>query len=354
MSRLFPLLFLLAILGPVDARAQECGDGRLDNDRDGVLEAGEEECDDGDQDDEDACDNRCRFNLEAQVCGDGVVFGDSDHHVEAGEEACDDGNRNNDDYCLNNCRVNVCGDGFLGPGEVCDDGPANSEVLPDACRADCRPAYCSDGVVDERSCRGDFSNCVYVPEECDDGGRNSDFEPNTCREGCLLPTCGDGVVDNLYGEECDEGPDNSDLPDATCSRGCIIPGCGNGVLETWEQCDDGNMSDNDGCTSQCRYNVCGDGLLSSDDDVELCEYAQPWDRGECRYDCGQSLARCGNRRVDPGEGCDDGADRNSDEPDNPCRRDCQPRRCGDGVVDMGEACDRTPGCAPDCSLIGPR
>jgi len=74
----------------------------------------------------------------------------------------------------------------------------------------------------------------------------------------------------------------------------------------------------------------------------------------CRYDCGPDVAVCGNGRVDPGEGCDAGGDRNNDERNNPCRTDCQPLRCGDGVVDSGEDCDLSAGCAPDCHWLAAR
>ncbi|MDD9968417.1 MAG: PA domain-containing protein [Myxococcales bacterium] len=68
---------------------------------------------------------------------------------------------------------------------------------------------------------------------------------------------------------------------------------------------------------------------------------------------------CGNGRVDPGEGCDEGAD-NSDELPDACRENCQPAGCGDRVVDDGEACDDGPDnrddvpdtCRTDCSQFG--
>lgn len=42
-----------------------------------------------------------------------------------------------------------CGDGLLQPGvEGCDDGPANSDSVPDACRTSCTLPFCGDGVVD--------------------------------------------------------------------------------------------------------------------------------------------------------------------------------------------------------------
>ncbi|MEO7329133.1 MAG: hypothetical protein ABI193_11170, partial [Minicystis sp.] len=49
-----------------------------------------------------------------------------------------------------------CGDGKVGDKEACDDGDANSDTTPDACRSTCQKARCGDGVVD-------------TGEACDDG-----------------------------------------------------------------------------------------------------------------------------------------------------------------------------------------
>jgi len=50
----------------------------------------------------------------------------------------------------------ACGDGVVDDGEQCDDGAANSDTEPDACRTSCLEAYCGDGVADSG-------------EACDDG-----------------------------------------------------------------------------------------------------------------------------------------------------------------------------------------
>lgn len=84
-----------------------------------------------------------------------------------------------------------CGNGVVELDEQCDDGEANSDTVPDACRTDCRVAHCADGVLDPGA-----------GEECDDGSNNS-AEPNACRDTCLLPACGDGTQDQ--GEACDDG-----------------------------------------------------------------------------------------------------------------------------------------------------
>lgn len=86
-----------------------------------------------------------------------------------------------------------CGNGVIDPGEECDDGDANSDTTPDACRTDCRAAQCNDGVLDPMH-----------GEECDDGSDNSN-EPNACRATCMLPRCGDGTPDTS--EACDDGND---------------------------------------------------------------------------------------------------------------------------------------------------
>ncbi len=100
----------------------------------------------------------------------------------------------------------MCGDGVVAGGcERCDDGAANDDQTADACRTDCLPAHCGDGVVD-------------AGEQCDDGN----FD--TC-DGCSahcqdeLPTvCGDGLVATACGEQCDDG-------NASTLDGCT-PACG--------------------------------------------------------------------------------------------------------------------------------
>jgi cysteine-rich repeat protein len=39
--------------------------------------------------------------------------------------------------------------------------------------------------------------------------------------------------------------------------------CGNGMVEAGEECDDGNTRSDDGCSAECRYEYCGDGIVQS-------------------------------------------------------------------------------------------
>ena len=94
------------------------------------------------------------------------------------------------------------------------------------------------------------------------------------------------------------------------------PECGNRRIEPGEECDDGNLTPDDGCSADCvRDPYCGDG-----------------------------------GPPDPGEVCDDGNNLSGDG----CRGDCLSNEmCGNGVLDLhrGEVCDGTPGCGADCRTI---
>ncbi|MEE2836819.1 MAG: hypothetical protein VYB65_12450, partial [Myxococcota bacterium] len=124
--------------------------------QDGVLDEGER-CDDGNDDETDACLNNCT----PARCGDGVVRAGL-ATGSPGYEACDDGNTSNTDACLNDCSAAACGDGLqrtdLLAGEegfeACDDG---NRVDGDGCTGRCQVNTCGDGIVHEGV------------EACDDG-----------------------------------------------------------------------------------------------------------------------------------------------------------------------------------------
>jgi cysteine-rich repeat protein len=54
-------------------------------------------------------------------------------------------------------------------------------------------------------------------------------------------------------EECDDG--NLTNCDG-CDSNCRVTGCGNGVVTSGEECDDGNEVDLDGCDSDCTPSQC--------------------------------------------------------------------------------------------------
>ncbi|WP_256254088.1 DUF4215 domain-containing protein [Nannocystis exedens] len=125
---------------------------------DNVKDQGEE-CDDGNDDNTDACTNTCKN----AVCGDGVIL--------AGTEECDDGNDVDTDECLSSCKAAICGDGQIQEGvEACDNGGDNSDTAYDGCTTQCQLGpRCGDSEV-------------QVPqEECDDGSPDGDDLCNACK-----------------------------------------------------------------------------------------------------------------------------------------------------------------------------
>lgn len=123
------------------------------------------------------------------------------------------------------------------------------------------------------------------------------------------------------------------------------PLCGNGRADTGEECDDGNLSNFDGCTTACRIRATGSSAFSSPL-IAAAYSSRP----------GFNPAFCGNDTLNEGEECDLGA-RNSDLPNASCRTDCSLSRCGDQVVDgvRNEQCDdgnatSGDGCSASCAI----
>ena len=58
---------------------------------------------------------------------------------------------------------------------------------------------------------------------------------------------------------------------------CITTNCGNGVVDGEEECDDGNLQNGDGCSQDCRREVCGYGIL---DPIKWDEEAKNYVVGE--------------------------------------------------------------------------
>lgn len=96
------------------------------------------------------------------------------------------------------------------------------------------------------------------------------FGDNLATQNRARHACGDGVVDP--GEGCDDGNlTDRDGCTAACEVESAAPVCGNGIRETGEGCDDGNTAAGDGCSAACT-----------------------------------AESVCGNHLVEPGEACDDG------------------------------------------------
>lgn len=87
------------------------------------------------------------------------------------------------------------------------------------------------GCAEQTSAMGDSAELLAAcgnaivedDEQCDDGEANSDTDPDACRSNCRLPTCGDGVADS--DEDCDDG---DGLGGDGCTPSCEVE---DGLLE---------------------------------------------------------------------------------------------------------------------------
>ncbi len=141
-------------------------------------------------------------------------------------------------------------------------------------------------------------------------------------------------------------PEDTGIPD---DDGGTPAECGNGDVEGTEECDDGNTTSGDGCSSTCRTEAgeeCGDGTLQAG---EQCDDGNTADGDGCDAMCRRE-AFCGDGEVNGTEVCDDGNNRSGDG----CRSDCMSdETCGNGIRDVaaGEACDGEASCADDCRSL---
>lgn len=352
-----------------------CGDGVMTDD---------EECDDGGIDEGgpfggDGCSETCkvesgwtcihenRFSYCVILrCGDGIVS------PELGEE-CDvpgsDADYGYDDErgqaaCTRDCTfTEYCGDGTVQTafGEECDLGMTDESGLPiggdgsyGGCMPNCQLAsYCGDGIRDAEEACDDGEGAGIDGDGCSADCKTIEtgWQCDAVTGACFRMTCGNGVHDD--GEACDDGNfvdgdgcfncraeagymcrySPTPCPDEICGevRECALISelYGDGVITAgYEECDDGNRTDGDGCTQgavdpgyscpipgqRCIATACGDGIVA---------YGEQCDDGNTADGDGCS-ARC---RLETGFACP--------EPGKPCAIGY----CGDGIVQHGETCD---------------
>ncbi|MBN1610461.1 MAG: DUF4215 domain-containing protein [Polyangiaceae bacterium] len=234
-----------------------CGDGIVSYTRG-------ENCDDGSTEDGDGCSAACHIEPNwlctgsPSVCTYDVQCGDKRI---TGPESCDDGNTKDGDGCSASCKLEpgyacpivgakckpLCGDGKIILPEQCDDGNTTDG---DGCAATCQaePGWVCDPLPCKRTVCG---NTVVEPgEACDDGNA-------VPYDGCS-PTCQTEPRCGTY---------NAQGTTPTSATGACRSACGDGILirGAGEECDDGNTTDGDGCSHDCKQEP-GYSCVSSYDD----------------------------------------------------------------------------------------
>jgi cysteine-rich repeat protein len=302
---------------------------------------------------------RCVLTLQ---CGNG--------RVDAGE-TCDDGALNGSyGHCSRSCGGydSFCGDSRMSPGETCDLGTNNGAY----CRSGCDAAASCN-----LSCTGPGPRCgdgeVNGLDQCDGnaerttsaicvGGSNHDglcVSNSDCPSGGVCGPAGSAAVScaGVTARRCSNGTHPACAVDTDCGAGnrCLtyptshtracrdygtplptVPGnwckwkpwsgceptsyCGDGIVDSGEDCDDGNASNNDACTNACRPNTCGDSFYYPG--VEECDLGADNGRRTCTADYGSSCLSCSSscRQVASSGGY-----------------------CGNDVREGSEQCDGTQG-----------
>jgi len=241
-----------------------------------------------------------------KYCGDGVI--------NQANETCDDGNLENGDGCSAQCDIEtfpVCGNGIIEEGEECDDGNLDDN---DGCSSTCETEeqeICEYNVSIRYSYVNSFGTGIAIgfqnftwisgnPANLEKGIYKMRYYidnniPATINDADILVKlddetilsysyliwsyhsktisfdtseleCGLHTLSVQLDSEANEICTSDNTEDNYAEREFYIaceefPVCGNGIIEEGEECDDGNLDDNDGCSSTCET-----------EEQEICEY----------------------------------------------------------------------------------
>jgi cysteine-rich repeat protein len=181
--------------------------------------------------------------------------------------------------------------------------------------------------------------------------------------------CGNGIMEGS--EQCDDGnTSNGDGCSSSCTTEESSGGgpqppeppptalCGNGVVETSETCDDGNQMSGDGCSGACQLEgqspaICGNGIMEGS---EQCDDGNTSNGDGCSASCVFEIGpACGNTILESGEQCEDGNSANGDGCSDMCQIEFPPSICGNGIIEGAEQCEdgnsaNGDGCSASCVI----
>jgi cysteine-rich repeat protein len=178
--------------------------------------------------------------------------------------------------------------------------------------------------------------CTTAPPECGNGsqeGSEQCDDGNMSNEDTCLNDCTWAFCgDGFHYVGVEECDDGNQIEDDGCNTSCQIVNCGDGIPQGGEECDDGNQIDEDACLNDCTNNVCGDAVVNTG--VEPCDDGNAVETDDCLSGC--VLPTCGDGQVwANNEECDDANAVSTDD----CVG-CSNAFCGDGQVHAGvEVCD---------------
>ena len=145
--------------------------------------------------------------------------------------------------------------GGAGSGGAKSDGASDQEVGPDMRGAG------GAGGVSSTGGAGGIDAGLDRAGAGGTGGTDASINPEDAAGDAPLPTCSATASCPTY-PKCRVQP-TCDIATGLCSQPSECSVCGNGLLEFSEQCDDGNTISGDHCSSTCKWESCGDGIVQS-------------------------------------------------------------------------------------------
>ncbi|CAD8156917.1 unnamed protein product [Paramecium octaurelia] len=356
----------------------------------------EEDCDDGNDDPFDGCD-QCQFKCqeECKRCHSGKCYQCKDKYqlVESiyickpicgdlaivKNEQCDDGNSNALDGCHNcqlqcynhclkcnlgicekcdeingwyltgaNCEF-VCGDGIVAQGqELCDDSNSNPFDLCNNCQYGCSQycLHCQNG--DCLKCAIGFKydyytrqcaqicgdNLIVENEQCEDQMVSYLAQCQNCQFKCH-PNC----IVCKFGQ-CQQCSIGYFLIDHQCKEIC-----GDGLTIGTEVCDTSINDLNSNCYG-CNYNCISGCLICNQGICQICQDGYFLDQFLCKPTCGDQLIveseLCDDGNLIPYDGCD-GCNFS-------CEISCSLCEFGKCIYNNDDPISSTFDCTPNCKL----